>query len=548
MNTKTRLALLLGLLLFTFGTAIWSLHVWQDRQAESLFASLRQERSLLLDEVLKLTSHPVKTFVTDYSNWDEMLAFVGTADPAWAPINIDISLQTFNIHAAWVLRTDGSQVYGAVRGLPANLRNFPLPPGAFLERVQRERFSRFFMNTEAGLLEIRTAPIQPSSDMSRGTPAQGWLLAAQLWDADYQQRLGTVLDSQIQIAPVEPAPFAENFAGIRLQRDLAGPDNETIQRLTVDYFPDSFAIRQYYEDFDLVILIAFGACIIGLTLLSVSWWIVRPLRRLEESLARGSAEPLASLVKQKDEFGRLATLAAASFAHRTELEREIEDRKRIEAALLESEGQLRNSSELRTRLARDLHDNIIQSIYATGLGLENILRNIRIEPSVAEQQLEAVRQNLNQLIREIRSFITGLEPESNNPAPDFAQTLRALAATLQSLHPVAINLEIDAGAANRLTPPEEVHALQIVREGISNAIRHGGATRIDLRLFEQAGGSVLQIEDDGHGFDPATAAGRGSGLVNQTSRAREMGAILRIDSAPGDGTRLTLRFNHPSSS
>lgn len=544
MKTKTRLALMFGFLLLSFGTAAWSLHGWHQHEADRLLADLQRERSKLLEQVLQLTSQSLRNFATDYSNWDEMLAFVHSGDPAWAPINIDASLQTFAVQAAWVLRADGSLVYGATRQLDDAHRIPPLPLKQILEKMRREKFTGFFVEVPEGILEIRTAPIQPSSDVRRETEPQGWLLVGQLWNNAYLNTLAGVLDSTVVLLPPAATPKPPpNDLKIHLQHDLVGWDGNLLKRLHLDYRPASLIVPLQNDRYEMIVFCSFVFAIITFTIAGVSHWVLKPLRLLEQSMETKSPAILGNLLDQPDEFGRLARLASTSFAHRAALENEVAERRRTETALRQSEEQVRLSADLRTRLARDLHDNVIQSIYATGLGLESISRTIRIDPSTAEQHLEAVRKTLNQLIREIRNFITGLEPERSGPPIHFTQTLTALATTLQSLHPLEVRLDLNPLAAARLSPQEQLHALQIVREGVSNALRHGGATRIDLRLLDQAGVTVLQIEDNGGGFDPAAAAGRGSGLDNQTARAREMGATLRIDSARGDGTRLNLRFD-----
>ncbi len=549
MNTKTRLALMFGVLLLAFGVSALGLRAWYARQAKQLMVDLQHERRGLLEQVLQLTTQSLRNYATDYSNWDEMLTFVQTDDPAWAKVNLDASLQTFNLQAVWVLRVDGSLVYGATRQLSETNRTPAWLTPQLLEKMQREKFLGFFVSIPEGLLEIRTAPIQPSSDIKRETTAQGWLLVGQLWNDVYLKTLGHTLTSEIHLREPgadlsrQPVPH-----GIHLHHDLVGWDGLTVRQLHLDYHPESLLLALENDRFELYFYCANFAGFILLTFVFVAHWVIKPLRQLEQSMTTQSTKPIAGLIDQPNEFGRLALLTSISFAYRASIEHEIADRKHAETALRQSEEQVRLSADLRSRLARDLHDNIIQSIYATGLGLETTLRSIRNDPLAAEASLEAVRLNLNQLIREIRSFISGLEPEGAGQPGQFAQTLQTLAATLQSLHPIRIALDLNPQAAARLSPQEEIHALQIVREGVSNALRHSGATKIALRLLDLAGVSVLQIEDNGCGFDPIAVVGTGSGLVNQASRAREMGAILRFDSAPGDGTRLTLTFNRPDHS
>ncbi len=113
---------------------------------------------------------------------------------------------------------------------------------------------------------------------------------------------------------------------------------------------------------------------------------------------------------------------------------------------------------------------------------------------------------------------------------------------LQALWPVRIVHRVEPQIAGRLSIGQEVHALQIARECISNALRHGEARKVLITLTLADGHGVLTVKDDGRGFDPAAVTGQGSGLTNLASRAREMGGTMRLDSAPGRGSAVIITF------
>ena len=114
--------------------------------------------------------------------------------------------------------------------------------------------------------------------------------------------------------------------------------------------------------------------------------------------------------------------------------------------------------------------------------------------------------------------------------------------TMQALWSARIVHRTDPQAARRLTVGQEVHALQIVRECISNALRHGGARRILITLARDGRQARLAIRDDGRGFDPTQVGNLGSGLGNLATRAREMHGTLQLDSRPGQGVAVTVTF------
>lgn len=542
-STQFRLYALLTLLVAGFGATLVYLWLMQEREAERMLAGLGTERRALVERIVELRGDSLRSFAHDYSYWDEMVTFVGSGDTAWARVNLDASLESFHAHGVWVLRPDGGLVHGEVRGLDASLRNPPVPFDALRPRLEQERFVHAFQPMHGGLLEFRMAPIQPSADTARVSDPRGWLVVARLWDDDNLRRLGEVLGGTARLRPPgkgnPTSAISTNELHVVTEINLPDLDGGVAAVLAADYEPVPLAVLLADNRTDKILFASFGALFLLAGSAAIYGWIVRPLRRLEVGLATRSTAALGTLPQHPDVFGRLATLAAESFDQRRSLENEVEERRRAEEALRVSEEALRQSAELRTRLARDLHDGVIQSIYAAGLGLAGLRGSLREEPQVAERRLDAAIASLNQTIGEVRSFINGLEPEGG-PRPDFRGALGALASTLRSLNPIAIDVAISPKVP-ALTPREEVHALQIVRECVSNAMRHGQAGRIEVGLRAEDGRAVLRIRDDGRGFDPGSTL-RGSGLANIAGRAAEIGARLTVDSAPGKGADIRVEF------
>jgi signal transduction histidine kinase len=103
-------------------------------------------------------------------------------------------------------------------------------------------------------------------------------------------------------------------------------------------------------------------------------------------------------------------------------------------------------------------------------------------------------------------------------------------------------VDVDEELAAQLTLAQRVHALQIAREAVSNALRHGHATHIGIALRRHGEFAEFEVVDDGQGFDVGASAA-GKGLVNFTARARELGGELAVNSQPGKGTRVQLVFS-----
>jgi signal transduction histidine kinase len=197
-------------------------------------------------------------------------------------------------------------------------------------------------------------------------------------------------------------------------------------------------------------------------------------------------------------------------------------------------------TEERDRIGRDLHDGIIQSLYAVGLSLEDVLERMADEPDEAAERIDAAIESINLSIRDIRNFIYGLRPEAVD-GNQFVAGLAALAEELRHGGLVDVHVHLDPTADPGLTAEAGTDVLHLVREALSNAARHARAQRIALELRPSADGAVLEITDDGIGFDPGRDPGAGHhGLGNMRSRAEAIGGNLEIQSAPGSGTRINL--------
>jgi PAS domain S-box-containing protein len=212
-------------------------------------------------------------------------------------------------------------------------------------------------------------------------------------------------------------------------------------------------------------------------------------------------------------------------------------------ALRESEQRLRHSLEERIRIGRDLHDGIIQSIYAVGLALGDCRRLIDEKPSQAQRRLDETVQDLNGVIREVRGFIEGLEPEALK-GREFRTALESFAGQLGVAERTTWTLDVEPAAANGLSAGQAAGLLQIAKEALSNALRHSGAPQIKAALTVSTDGNkvLLEVADDGCGFDPANLRQPGLGLRNLQARATELAGSCEVCSAPGQGTtiRVTL--------
>ena len=220
---------------------------------------------------------------------------------------------------------------------------------------------------------------------------------------------------------------------------------------------------------------------------------------------------------------------------------DITERKQAEEALQKSEQRLRHSLRERVQLGRDLHDGIIQSIYAIGLGMQECRNLMEQDPSGAQARLARSISDLNLVIRDVRNFIVGLEPGAYK-GDEFEVALQTMVATMSQMHAAQFSFDIEPQAAEALNARQAMHLLQIAREAMSNSLRHATARSTVVSLKKQNGCVRLEVRDDGAGFPQNTAATGGHGLRNIAERASELGARSEFFSAPAKGTRVLVEI------
>ena len=203
-----------------------------------------------------------------------------------------------------------------------------------------------------------------------------------------------------------------------------------------------------------------------------------------------------------------------------------------------AERELAKIKEARDRLGRDLHDHIIQSIYAIGLNLEDS-RQTLANPEKVDVRIKAALAEINEVIRQLRNVILGLETSTIQPG-EFRTALKSLAVTLGLGMSSRVRLDIDQPALDALSPAQATELVHIAREAMSNSIRHGRAETTTIRLHAQPESLQFTVEDDGKGFDPKATSAKGYGLRNMAKRAEDLGAKFTIDAQEGIGTRIVL--------
>ncbi|MEV7389765.1 sensor histidine kinase [Streptomyces sp. NPDC091215] len=189
----------------------------------------------------------------------------------------------------------------------------------------------------------------------------------------------------------------------------------------------------------------------------------------------------------------------------------------------------------RDRIARDLHDMVIQRVFGAGLALQSTAARIGGPDG---DRLHTVIDELDATIRELRTTIFDLHQPAQKAASLRAQVLDEASAAQDRLG-FAPAVEFEGPVDAALPDATAAHLLAVLRESLSNAARHAHASAVTV--FVRAGGDLLlEVTDDGRGIDPAVT--RSSGLTNLRRRAERLGGTFTVTSPPAGGTRLRWRI------
>jgi PAS domain S-box-containing protein len=213
-------------------------------------------------------------------------------------------------------------------------------------------------------------------------------------------------------------------------------------------------------------------------------------------------------------------------------------------ALKQMGDESRALSQVRERelIAMDLHDGMIQSLFAVALNLAAQERTDNLTLDDARQALQRARLEIEHTIGETRSYLFDLRARAFAPR-DLLAGLRLLVDAVRLNGAIEPRIELDARVNERLDPEVRGHLLYVAREAIANILRHAQATSVSLQVVVEDDSVTLRVADDGRGFDTTTRTRRGHrGLRNMASRAKLVGGQLAVVSQPSGGTRITLEI------
>lgn len=537
MNLLGRLVLLTLLVCAAFACIFWLEIVQARDEVHAVLRELSQERAARLDTAIAFRGAGLESVVSSYAWWDEMVKYMETHDDKWAASTVDNLIRIPNGgHAIWVLDPQ----FNVVHQLDQEFRNFatPFQSSAQLQQAIGNRYTfRYFTRLDGSVWEIFGAAIQSAQFWRNQTPVRGYLLLGRRWDDAWNSQLDTLVGASIKLQPpgipLKSLPLLHDF-----RRPLPGLDGQAIALLDVRFNYDLLeTARQRFMQrvITLCVVWVLGIAVFGGI---IAYVVLRPLGRIARSLESRQTVPISGLLSSKTEFGEIARLLAGQLRWGQMLQEEM--RRQLERANPE---RLRHEAEtneaLRLRLAGNIHDGPIQSIYAAGLRLAAIQSEVEQGRTPAPERLVEINGILRQASADLRNLILELEPEELRER-DLETALLGIERHLRQTANCAFELVLAEGALDGLSREAQTHLYFICRELASNAIRHAHPTHAHLQFSLDRGFLRLEWFNNGSLATPESAGG-GHGLRNIERRVGELGGTIR-QGPQKDGWRVACEI------
>ena len=346
------------------------------------------------------------------------------------------------------------------------------------------------------------------------------------WDADFQLKLGRLLGGKIALlnAAGAQSPPAPNPEVVTVEQALKS--GGAVVRLTYAP-PAAHRLTVLYRQ------VLVTTIIVSLLLLLVPV-LLNLVRRTEpDTHTQTPWNRAAAEMTGLEHFARITVERGEMLEHESGARLRAEENLKVSSTLLTQ------SQDERARLGRELHDNICQTLYAVSLTLESVRRKISATPEVW-QRLEQSIGELRRLNQEVRSYLSELGPEQIR-VQSFTEAVSQMLDILPERSDLKISRLLDEEVVALIRSHQTVEVVNILREAISNAARHGHARHITIRAEQDENVIALAVQDDGTGLpDGVPLNPLGHGLGNMHARAAALGGTLKVESSTGKGTRVVL--------
>jgi signal transduction histidine kinase len=560
MKVRTRLIYMLFLITVAFLFVFISFRINERKAIISLFEKNAKEKQKNFDKTLDLKGASLEALAFDYTYWDELVSAVTGEDKAWVTTNFTgSSLSTYKANAIWLYRAD-QQFYYSVNNLKNDkLNRLDLPAEAF-NKLYQKRFAHFFIDTAAGLMEIRAATIHPTKDVERKTTPLGFFFTGKLWTNSYLKEISEITECSVGLKPAggyggRPLFLDPQKGVITFSRGLNDWNGQALERLDVSFV--SLEIKDFNQkskNYLFLLILSVGLlAIIGAS--SVICWIFLPLYSISRTFKTEDLKSIQSLQDKNTEFGDIARLIVKFFQQKEELLKEINERKKLE--------------EMKDSLTQMIIHDLNNPLTAV-LGYLQLLE-AELQPGLTPEQKDDFNLALTSG-REIKNMISNLLDVGKMEEGKFTlqrQNIEINSVFKEVLIAMGIlarqekkNITADAGAG----VPEIYADKEILRRVISNLIGNalkftpaGSAIEIAASYTEGSKDVVISVKDHGMGIPQEYLSrvfekfvqverkgerrGKGLGLTFCKMAVEAHGGKIWVESEVGQGS--TFYFTVP---
>jgi two-component sensor histidine kinase len=533
-----RILILLLLLVVTIFGSLFIFRFYNRQTLKHYTLMLGEEKKRLLSRVVDSVGEKLRLISFDYSYWDEMVEFVSTGSEQWAAENLDTAMITYDVHALWVLNPDLAEVHRVSSVHATDGKPYSIPDEVLEALVQGRWFNHFYTVTAEGILELRTAPIQPSSDAKRVTRPRGFFITGRLWTPEILKGIGTMTESDVEVLSFDAlrndTQDGAHPSRIQVSISLPGRDGKEIARVYVRSESELVVHLLRSEDVRFFFMLVFSLVVIGLISLFLFRTLNIPLRLITRSLRQDDAGPIRALVYRTSEFGGIARLMLDFFEHRAKLKQEILRRSQAEeeirTALTEKEVLLR---EIHHRVRNNLQ--LLQSLMV-------LQQNYCTDENAQKELSSAVGR-----IHSMSLVHDGLYHQEMLSRISLDEYIPHLCRDLQDMQRRSGKVVIEASVSPISVNIETAVPLGLIfNELIKNALEHAfsqeetGKIAVTIRKDNDA--IFASVEDFGRGIpDPSVFHNSDKlGLQLVHILTRQLQGTIEIEK--GESTKINLRI------